>query len=518
MKGKKIGATLAVVFVILGLNFTSRAEDVYEEWVAIYNGPGNQGDHPLAIASDPQGNFYITGYSYISDSGGNFTTIKYSPFGEILWVRRHRNPDSESWAGFDIALDDSGDVYVTGENATIKYSTDGEINWTRYSRGRQIAVDRGMNAIVSDGSYAGSKLIKYNPVGDSLWSRQHFYVNDLNVESLTERVYVTGASGNDFGTAVYSSNGDLQWLATYDSGFGNTDVAKAIDVDEFGNVYVTGRSQGYGILFDIVTIKYDSWGNVTWLKRFKGPLGVHDSACRIKVDVQENVYVAGTADSNDSPSIHTENFVCIKYTPDGDTLWTRYYDGPVSGVDVACDMALDDSANVYVAGYSVGIGSETDFATLKYKSDGSLAWLKRYNRQGVSIELFPVIALDRDGNVCLTGWSLIDNTDWITIKYSPCTSSSPKAGDASLDNSLSIADVVRTVDYIFNRGPILVKLPPCDSNLFDCWVYNQHCRYDWNGDKKITLGDCIRALNFLFQRPGDWSPVPSLGCCPFPPQ
>jgi hypothetical protein len=180
-------------------------------------------------------------------------------------------------------------------------------------------------------------------------------------------------------------------------------------------------------------------------------------------------------------------------------------------------MAIDESHNVYLTYFS------GDYVTCKLFANGDVAWVKRYAEpfgSGQGYNQPTAIMVDDDGGVYVTGYSsgTFTDFDFATVKYSPCTSSSPKAGDASMDDSVSISDIIHTLNYIFGRGPILYRDPPCDSNLYDCWVYNRYCRYDWNGDKKITLGDCIRALNFLFQRPGEWAPVPSLGCCPFPMQ
>ena len=76
-------------------------------------------------------------------------------------------------------------------------------------------------------------------------------------------MYVTGTSGTfsgtkaDYATVKYNSLGVQQWAERYNGPPGNgTDQAKSIVLDNLGNVYVTGSSDGSGTSVDFATIKY----------------------------------------------------------------------------------------------------------------------------------------------------------------------------------------------------------------------------------------------------------------------
>jgi hypothetical protein len=62
--------------------------NVQEAWVARYNAE-NDIDEPSAIAVDGSGNVYVTGRSYTIESWTDYATIKYSSAGVPLWTNRY---------------------------------------------------------------------------------------------------------------------------------------------------------------------------------------------------------------------------------------------------------------------------------------------------------------------------------------------------------------------------------------------------------------------------------------------
>ncbi len=434
-------------FLLIGIK-PAFTQVVTEEWVARYNGPANGSDVANDIALDSLGNVYVTGRSDGSGTRNDYATIKYDSVGNELWVRRYNGPANSYDVANDIALDSSGNVYVTGESsgsgtggdyATIKYDSAGNELWlARYNgpgnysdQATGIALDSSGNVYVtgrSDGSGTLSDYatIKYNSAGNELWvaryngpANSYDDARGIALDSLGN-VYVTGNSResgtrNDYATIKYDSAGNELWVARY-NGPKNWDWVEAIAVDSSGNVYVTGISVGSGASPEYATIKYDSAGSELWVARYNGPANGGDEAYDIALDFSGNVYVTGRSVGSGTRN----DYATIKYDSDGNELWVARYNGPGNYIDCAYGIALDSSGNVYVTGESHGSGTVGDYATIKYDSDGNELWVARYNGPGNSYDYATGIALDSSGNVYVTGNSRESGTrnDYATIKYS----------------------------------------------------------------------------------------------------
>ena len=366
-------------------------------WIRRYNCSANGPDYAEAIDVDVSGNVYVTGSRCsVGGTGVDYATIKYYPNGDTAWVRTYNGPGNDADLGSAIAVDNSANVYVTGQSwggltgydyATVKYYSGGDTAWVRRYNGpgdssdaaSAIAVDGSGNVYVTglsvgSGTYGDYATIKYNPNGDTAWVRRYNgpgdstdWANSIAVDN-SGNVYVTGfsygiATSEDYATIKYYPNGDTAWVRRYNGPASTSDFARAIAVDNSGNVYVTGLSYGSGTGEDYCTIKYKPNGDTAWVRRYNGPGNAGDDAHAIAVDGAGNVYVTGESFGSGA----NYDYATIKYDPDGNVHWVKRYNGPANGHDHSYAMALDGFANVYVTGESYGIGTDYDYATIKYR-------------------------------------------------------------------------------------------------------------------------------------------------------
>jgi uncharacterized delta-60 repeat protein len=444
------------IFFILTINFLTILNvfpQVTEEWVARYNGPGSGIDLARSIAVDGSGNVYVTGESVGSGTSYDYATIKYNSSGVEQWVQRYNGPGNDNDRAYSLAVDGSGNVYVTGwswgsgtsyDYATIKYNSSGVEQWVQRYNGpgnstdwaNSIAVDGSGNVYVTgeswgSGTYSDYATIKYNPAGVQQWVQRYNgpgngsdRADSIAVDG-SGNVYVTGESVGsgtyyDYATIKYNSSGVQQWVQRYNGPGNDYDYAYSIAVDGSGNVYVTGYSWGGGTYSDYATTKYNPAGVQQWVQRYNGPGNGSNRADSIAVDGSGNVYVTG--ESEGSGTGH--DYATIKYNPAGVQEWVQRYNGPGNDYDYAYSIAVDGSGNVYVTGESQGSGTSWDYATIKYNSLGVQQWVQRYNGPVNGDDYADSIAVDGSGNVYVTGRSLGSGTgyDYATIKYSQGTS------------------------------------------------------------------------------------------------
>jgi hypothetical protein len=220
----------------------------------------------------------------------------------------------------------------------------------------------------------------------------------------------------------------LAWTSYYDNPLPpgsmsppNADYNAMMARDAAGNVFVAGTSHreyfSQNGNTDISIFKTDAFGNRLWARTFNGPGDSRDGAVDLAVDPAGNAYVAGFADvSNGSGSDY--DYVVLKYDPDGNLLWSKYYSG-TGGSDMPSSLKVDASGNAYVTGFSWG--NFANYATVKYDADGNRMWARRYT--GGFGEMATEVELDAQGNVYVTGFSghsvAGDAEDFLTVKYSP---------------------------------------------------------------------------------------------------
>ncbi len=436
---------------------------------------GNSDDQGYRMAVDGNGNVYVTGtfYSGTADfnpggNGGILTNVgefdvflaKYDAGGSFLWAKSMGGSNDDY--GYGVAVDGSGNVYVTG--------------------------------------YSNSATADFNPGGSG--------------------GILTNIGEFDVFVAKYNSAGNFLWAKSM--GGNSADQGFGIAVDGSGNVYVTGYFSSVtadfnpggsgGMLslagmpsFDVFLAKYDAGGNFLWAKNMGG--SSTDIGYGVAVDGKGNVCMTGrfnsaTADFNPGGSGGTlltvggiDIFVA-RYDSGGNFLWAKSMGG--SGIDIGSGIAMDNNGDAYVTGYFSSATADfnpggsggtltnntntgrSDVFLAKYGVGGSFLWAKSMG--GSFNDIGYGVAVDPSGNVYGSGYfssntadfnpggsgGTLTNTtgdyDVFVVKFGCSDTTS-----SYLTVSLSCGDSYTLNDSVYTAGGIYTQVFPnvsgCDSTV-----------------------------------------------------
>jgi uncharacterized delta-60 repeat protein len=484
---------LSIRFLTILAFFTFSATalaGVNEVWDYRWDGASSRDDSPFAMAVDDSGYIYLTG-STIGELHPDYATLKLDPTGNLVWQAFYGGPAVPLGIGpdsiciscdmpSDIFVDDSGNVYVTGATdpnelnddfATLKYDRDGNEIWAVLYAYKDslsdvpnaLTIDALGNIFVaghvSDAdAFKNCCLIKYLPNGDTAWVRLYDgpaglddNLADVAVDAAGD-IYAVGSvwglgTFRDAAAFKYDTDGNMLWLQSYDGTAGELDELERLVIDDNGNVYAVGNSYGADTGQDILLVKYDSDGGEVWHRTLNGTANSHDKAKALQIDMDGNIFVTGGIDNGNN-----SDFALAKYTPDGDTLWLRTYDGAGNFNDVGRDLAIDALNNIYVTGQSNSAEGDFDYLTVAYNSDGELLWAKTYDGPSDGADQSYLIEVTGDNEVVVAGESNggVSHLDYFVVRYSYTP---PVCGDADGSAVVNISDGVFLVNFIFGGGP-----------------------------------------------------------------
>lgn len=412
-----------------------------EQWRDLYDGPGSSDDQVVGIAADDSGNVYISAKSKSPVSDYDYLTLKYNASGELIWTARYDDTSHNADEPVGIVLDKWNNVIVTGSNmdiTTVKYNSDGEQQWVANfdgtsnsleDRAMAVTVDDSGNVYVTGQCYNNGTAddivtIKYDKDGIQQWVAFYNGVNnfgDCGKDIVTDKngnVFVTGetyasGSSSDFITIKYNSYGDTIWTRRFNSGPNGDEHSVAMIIDNSVNIFVTGISYPAGQPSDFLTIKYDSSGTEVWAVRFNGAANLNDIPADISVDKMGNIFVTGETSTVDGTDILT-----IKYDINGDTVWTSQYNSPGSNNNYVSTIIVDSMGNSYVSGCTDQPVTGEDFLSIKYSPDGVIDWITEYSTPLYASDNIVAAILDVNGNYIVARTNSSNGNYYFTvIKY-----------------------------------------------------------------------------------------------------
>jgi hypothetical protein len=349
-------------------------------------------DRGLAIALDSLCNVHVTG-----TTNGALTS----------------DANLGGYDAFLASLDRSGARYQTRQ-----FGTAGD------DQGSGVSIDAAGNRYVVWTSLktAGpsSMVTKFDAAGNSVWTKAIGAGDTSSSGIVADAVGYTYAVGSTSGSPSGQTNAGLKdafvtkldplgsevWTRLIGSmGF---DFARAVALDQAGNVYVAGDTtgdlggtgNGGGGRADVFLAKLDNAGNILWIHQFGG--AGSDVAGGVGVDADGNAYVGGSISVTveDVPIGDLDVFLA-KYDSAGNQSWFRQFGS--SDSDVGNAVAVDAAGNSWIAGSVDPQGGAPDAFVAKYDSAGTRLWIQQFGSQFG--EFAKGVVVDVGGNAYVTGFT-----------------------------------------------------------------------------------------------------------------
>jgi uncharacterized delta-60 repeat protein len=236
--------------------------------------------------------------------------------------------------------------------------------------------------------------------------------------------YVTGytvnaGSGSDIILIKYNEQGDTIYSRVYSGTGEGEDRAFGIAVDELDNVYLTGQVSMSGRGLELIVLKYNKNGNLLWESTYGATdQNFDDAGLAITLDRNSRPYITGYCTDPDG----ARKIVTIRFSTNGNIAWANIEDGSGSMDSQSFGIAVDETNNIYVTGY-VTTSTGKDIIIIKYTQNGNVKW--SYIQDGGSGEddVAFGIAVDDNNKLYVTGYTTVDstqnNTDVVLMKVTP---------------------------------------------------------------------------------------------------
>jgi IPT/TIG domain-containing protein/beta-propeller repeat-containing protein len=348
--------------------------------------------------------------------------------------------------GYAIAVDGSGNTYITGATGSTDFPTANPIYGTKgYDWDVFVAKINAAGTALVYSTYLSANGWNEYGLGIAVDSSGNAYVTGatnatdfpgVTAGSIQPAFGGTGSNRDAFALKINAAGNAILW-STYLGGAAD-DIADGITVDSSGNAYVAGSTQsssipwiGAGAIqstygggnYDGFVIKIDTSGAKVW-STYLGGSG-DDGVGVVRIDGSGNAWIGGSTDSTSWPGVSGSSLQSTNAGSYDATLTEINAAGTAisyatflgaSGYDYLSALALDASGNVYVTGYT----DSTSFpgvtgSSIQPSNAGSYdIWVAKLNPAATSItwatflggsdfDLTSDLDVDSSGNVYISG-------------------------------------------------------------------------------------------------------------------
>ena len=419
---------------------------------------GDDGAHSIVL--DESGNVYVTGNAsssyptslgaYDESFNGGYEDVFISKLDSSLsTLLASTFIGGSSWdIVTSVALDENGNVYITGITSSSNYPTTPEAYDTSYNGDHDVfisALDGGLSNLLASTFIGGYDLDRGYSI--SLDQDGNVYVTGETLSSdypTTPGVFDESNNGHDVFISKLDSSLRTLIASTFIGGT-NHECGSAIILDGAGSVFITGgtASSDYPVTPGAYDESYNLGPYDAFISKFNDNLSnllastfiggnQSDGGGSITFDGVNNIYVTGTTVSSSYPV--TPGAYDTSYNGNVDMFISKFNNSLTSLLastliggsgDESGSITLDSVGEVYIAGYTYSPNYPTTPGAFDEsyngerdifisKLDGNLSSLLKSTFIGRGETEHPFSSvIDENGNIYITGSTL--STDYYTL-------------------------------------------------------------------------------------------------------
>ena len=348
-------------------------------WDKIINGTGNNVGYSVQQTNDG-------GYIVVGITATGIWLVKTDLLGDTLWTKTYGGDELDD--GYSVQQTTDGGYIITGSTRSFG------------------------NGSLPGQSGSDVWLIKTDSQGDTLWTKTYGGSGSEvgnSVQQTSDGGYVICGYTTSFGNGssdIYliktNIQGDTLWTRTI--GGTDNDVGKSVQQTNNGGYIITGFTESYGSGGgDLYLIKTNSLGDTLWTKTYGGVN--FDNGWSVEQTNDLGYIVTGMIGGvvGGGPSVWL-----VKTDAQGDTLWTKTYDG--SGADYGRSVEQTSDGGYVICGYTTSWGPlARDVWLIKTNSQGDTLWTCTYG--GLGWEEGWSVKQTSNGGYIIAGYKHITNLD-----------------------------------------------------------------------------------------------------------
>lgn len=440
---------------------------------------------PTDLAIQNDGRMVVTGRINQGGINDDFAVVRYNDDGSLDSTfssdgKQFTDFESSFDAATALALQKDGKILLAGYTGNalgfVRYNIDGSLDSSFGNNGKQknlTSIVTSSIAIQSDG-----KIVVAG--------------NGYGSQFIVERYNADGTPDNTF-------SGD----GRQETDFGFPAASSTVAIQTDGKIIVAGNASGiassYGPYFIIVRYapngnldnSFDEDGKLTSQSHFKEGSTFYKSTT---AQTDGKIIAAGYTWNGSN-----YDFIITRYNTDGTLDNTFNQDGnqikDFGANDYANSVAMQIDGKIIIAGYSQINNNSSTFVLIRFNINGSID--STFSEDGIQQNgfLITAIAIQNNGKILVSGASGGKHSDFAIIRYNSDGSlDSSFSGDGKLTTDFSFDDVnlddVANSITIQNDGKI-VAVGPSVYNLGKGYYeyYHSLARYNYDGSLDLTFSE-----------------------------